>query len=501
MVTKAEVINWAKNLANRGAGYDSDGAYGYQCVDIPNGASKRFFGKSLMGNGIDMLNAARGAGYKIETNGLPKAGAFFCMRVSSHPYGHTGIVIEDATSAGNIKTIEQNVDGGLGGGPARYRTRAISGYGMTIIGWFYPPYSDLNTSYKVSTTSGGTVTVVDKKYNEKALTYNRNTISATNVNLILRHAAIRNLLPSGLFSQLYLESHFGASSVARTDNNWAGFSGGGQTRPSGVIVTTGSARPANEGGTYMRYKIGASSVARTDNNWAGFSGGGQTRPSGVIVTTGSARPANEGGTYMRYKSTDDFFNDYTYTLYRSGGYKVAGAKTFDAYIKGLFRVGGSLYDYAAVGYYGYLPSMRSLRSGINNANGGILDEMDRDFINGNLIITVGVGSDDIEKGRVRDSSTMDFMFKIVNDPWWKAEDIYYYNGAINAIQTIHNSEEMKFMQSIYQETTGRPLQYYTWDSNVAPVQNRIFGTLQPGAPNSSIKRLLDDLIAQLNSEI
>ncbi len=454
MVTKAEVINWAKNLANRGAGYDSDGAYGYQCVDIPNGASKRFFGKSLMGNGIDMLNAARGAGYKIETNGLPKAGAFFCMRVSSHPYGHTGIVIEDATSAGNIKTIEQNVDGGLGGGPARYRTRAISGYGMTIIGWFYPPYSDLNTSYKVSTTSGGTVTVVDKKYNEKALTYNRNTISATNVNLILRHAAIRNLLPSGLFSQLYLESHFGASSVARTDNNWAG-----------------------------------------------FSGGGQTRPSGVIVTTGSARPANEGGTYMRYKSTDDFFNDYTYTLYRSGGYKVAGAKTFDAYIKGLFRVGGSLYDYAAVGYYGYLPSMRSLRSGINNANGGILDEMDRDFINGNLIITVGVGSDDIEKGRVRDSSTMDFMFKIVNDPWWKAEDIYYYNGAINAIQTIHNSEEMKFMQSIYQETTGRPLQYYTWDSNVAPVQNRIFGTLQPGAPNSSIKRLLDDLIAQLNSEI
>lgn len=454
MVTKAEVINWAKNLANRGAGYDSDGVYGYQCVDIPNGASKRFFGKSLMGNGIDMLNAARGAGYKIETNGLPKAGAFFCMRVSAHPYGHTGLVIEDATSAGNIKTIEQNVDGGLGGGPARYRTRAINSNGMTILGWFYPPYSDLNTSYKVSTTSGGTVTVVDKKYNEKALTYNRHTLSATNVNILLRHAAIRNLLPSGLFSQLYLESFFGASNVARTDNNWAG-----------------------------------------------FSGGGQTRPSGVVVTTGSARPANEGSTYMRYKNTDDFFNDYTYTLYRSGGYKVAGAKTFDAYIKGLFRVGGSVYDYAAVGYGGYLPSMRSLRSGINNANGGILDEMDRDFINGNLLKTVGVSSDDVSKGRVRDSSTMDFMFKIVNDPNWSDGTVYYYNGAINSIQTIHNPEEMSYIQSIYQETTGRPLKYYTWDSKVAPVHVRIFGTLQPGAPNSSIKKLLDDLIAQLNSEI
>jgi hypothetical protein len=78
MVTVAEVVNWASGLANKGIGYDNDGAYGAQCVDLTSGASLKFFGKSLYGNGVDMLDAARSVGYRVETSGLPRAGAFFC---------------------------------------------------------------------------------------------------------------------------------------------------------------------------------------------------------------------------------------------------------------------------------------------------------------------------------------------------------------------------------------------------------------------------------------
>ena len=61
------------------------------------------------------------------------------------------------------------------------------------------------------------------------------------------------LLPSGLISQLYLESNWGASYEGQTDHNWGGLTGTAQTRPSGVVVTTGNARPANEGGYYMHF--------------------------------------------------------------------------------------------------------------------------------------------------------------------------------------------------------------------------------------------------------
>ena len=141
----------AKRIANLGVGVDQDGAYGTQCVDLPNYLSVKYFGKALWGNAIDLLDSAKALGYRVEYNeagnldSKPKAGAIFVMDTTyiyGHPFGHTGIVIEDSDGY-TMKTIEQNVDGNADslyvGGPARYRERNFDG----IVGWFYFPTDEL----------------------------------------------------------------------------------------------------------------------------------------------------------------------------------------------------------------------------------------------------------------------------------------------------------------------------------------------------------------------
>ncbi|WEM65824.1 hypothetical protein P1T45_04245 [Streptococcus parauberis] len=119
---------------------------------------------------------------------------------------------------------------------------------------------------------------------------------------------------------------------------------------------------------------------RADNNWGGLTWTGSgNRPSGIKVTQGTARPANEGGYYMHFASVSDYFKDYTYLLAEQGIYKVKGANNIDAYTKGLFRVGGAAYDYAAAGYGHYAPLMRSIRNGINSASNGAMDTLDNQF--------------------------------------------------------------------------------------------------------------------------
>ena len=159
------------------------------------------------------------------------------------------------------------------------------------------------------------------------------TINKDLVNEILNLCVQHKLLPSGVFSQLYLESWWGNSPVARADNNWGG------------LTWTGSGN----------------------------------RPSGVVVTQGTARPANEGGYYMHFASVSDYMKDYTYLLAEQGIYKVKGANSIDSYTKGLFRVGGATYDYAAAGYDHYAPLMRSIRSGINSNSNGAMDTLDNQF--------------------------------------------------------------------------------------------------------------------------
>lgn len=190
------------------------------------------------------------------------------------------------------------------------------------------------TTSKVSNPATAQAASGGKKYTGGNLVYAGHPLSASLVQTILNLCVKHNLLPSGVLAQLYLESWWGASNVARVDNNWGG-----------------------------------------------ITGGAQTRPSGVVVTTGSARPANEGGTYMHYASVDDYMKDYTYLLAEqtSGGrkmYGVKGKQNIEEYTKGLFRVGGALYDYAAAGYAHYIALMRDIRNGINRTNGNIMDKLD-----------------------------------------------------------------------------------------------------------------------------
>lgn len=167
-------------------------------------------------------------------------------------------------------------------------------------------------------------------YNGGSISNAGRTINKDLVNEILNLCVQHKLLPSGVFSQLYLESWWGNSPVARADNNWGG------------LTWTGSGN----------------------------------RPSGVVVTQGTARPANEGGYYMHFASVSDYMKDYTYLLAEQGIYKVKGANNIDDYTKGLFKIGGATYDYATAGYAHYAPLMRSIRNGINSASNGAMDTLD-----------------------------------------------------------------------------------------------------------------------------
>lgn len=188
-----------------------------------------------------------------------------------------------------------------------------------------PTQVTASSGQKTTATAPTTIT-----YEAGALGYYGNSLSKEMINKILTFSRQFKLLPSGVICQLYLESHWGNSNVGRRDNNWSG-----------------------------------------------MSGSAQTRPSGIVVTTGSNRPPNEGGTYFRYASVDDFLYDYMYLLGPNGnGYKTSGADTFAKYTAGLFRSGGARYDYAESGYQHYLNSMNSIRNGINQANGNRLDEID-----------------------------------------------------------------------------------------------------------------------------
>ncbi|GGE26211.1 hypothetical protein GCM10011510_04200 [Streptococcus himalayensis] len=144
MTVANEIVQYAINLANSGMGVDKDGMWGTQCADLPCFIAKNWFGVDLWGNAIDLLDAASGAGWEVHrmpTEENPRAGATFVMAVDGHPFGHTGIVIENSDGH-TMQTVEQNIDGNWDaltvGGPARFNTRDFSG----VTGWFYPPYSD-----------------------------------------------------------------------------------------------------------------------------------------------------------------------------------------------------------------------------------------------------------------------------------------------------------------------------------------------------------------------
>lgn len=196
------------------------------------------------------------------------------------------------------------------------------------------PSGKTTTTTTTTTAKQGSVQTGAVLWSGGNLTYAGHVMQASVVNTILSLCSKYKLLPSGVFSQLYLESFWGDTPVGRADNNWGGIT------------------------------------------WTGAT----TRPSGINVSQG--QPRAEGGYYNHYASVDDYLKDYTYLLAEQGIYAVKGKLTIDEYTKGLFRVGGATYDYAAAGYDHYAPLMRDIRAGITRNNNGAMDNVDNQFKSG-----------------------------------------------------------------------------------------------------------------------
>ena len=158
-------------------------------------------------------------------------------------------------------------------------------------------------------------------------------ISQSNLNLIRKYAKVNNLKSSFLVAQMFVESHWGdpkTSAVGEVDNNWSGIS-----QPFSV--------PAD---------------------------------LGVQMSQGTARP--EGGHYVHFNSLEDYFKAYAYLLSaRNGIYVVAGKTTIDEFCRGLFKVGGAAYDYAAAGYDRYREMLIPTYNAIVDQNSNKVAELDK----------------------------------------------------------------------------------------------------------------------------
>lgn len=138
---------------------------------------------------------------------------------------------------------------------------------------------------------------------------------------------------------------------------------------------------------FSESRWGTSTVGQSCNNWAGMSYTGSKqsnikRDSGVTCYKCLARPSGEGGAYFGYNSFPDFLTDWIYLFRRQGYYRVYGKKSFAECVKGMFKYGGAIYDYAVSSnnsqsnYNSYFSLMNGVRNSINANNNNLLDKID-----------------------------------------------------------------------------------------------------------------------------
>lgn len=174
-------------------------------------------------------------------------------------------------------------------------------------------------------------------YSGGTISYGGVTLGTDTIKSIVKYSKQFGVLPSGIISQMYLESNWGNSNVGRQDNNWSGIKYTSPERPSGVKVTQGTGSP-------------------------------------------------EGDYYARYTSVDDYLKDHFYLIATQVAgnnqkmYNVQGKRTFGEYVIGLFIEGGASYNYAHIGYSHYKSAMDNVRSGINQANNNVLDSIDNGLL-------------------------------------------------------------------------------------------------------------------------
>lgn len=186
-----------------------------------------------------------------------------------------------------------------------------------IRGFARPKYSDtLNNEY----TGGDLINA-------------GNSISQKDIRKLINECKKYGYKPSFLIAQMFIESHWGNPDI--------------------------------------------STVGSVDNNWSGISEPFHAPESlGVQMSRGSARPSNEGGYYIHFNTLNDYFRAYAYILSNENGYNVQSAVTIEEYCRGLFRVGGASYDYAASGYDHYYGLLIPTYNEINRQNPGKLELID-----------------------------------------------------------------------------------------------------------------------------
>lgn len=213
--------------------------------------------------------------------------------------------------------------------------------------------------------SGG---LISGNWTDGSIVNGSRSISQDNINLVLKYAGERNIRPSYVITQMFIESHWG-------DPN-------------------------------------TSTVGSVDNNWSGISEPFSPPASlGINMSRGSARPANEGGYYVHFATLEDYFKAHAYVISKQNGYNVEGKRTIEDYTKGLFRVGGANHDYAASGYEHYLGLMVPTYNAIKSQNPGKLEELDR-------LIGKGSGSDP------SGNSKIDTMIQWMIDRQGRSRSVY-----------------------------------------------------------------------------
>ncbi|EMF0378993.1 SH3 domain-containing protein [Enterococcus hirae] len=223
------------------------------------------------------------------------------------------IGIVESVSGNTITTIEGN-----SGSAVRRNTYSV-GHG-NIRGFARPSYS----------SSGNNSTL----YNSGSLVNAGHVLTQNNIRLVIEYAAKYNMKPSFLIAQMFIESHWG-------DPN-------------------------------------TSIVGSVDNNWSGISEP-FTAPSDLAINMrrGTARPAGEGSYYVHFESLKDYFKAYTFILSkRNGLYNTEGTTSIVDFCKGLFRVGGATFDYAATGYDNYYNLLIPTYNAIKQQNPGKLEAID-----------------------------------------------------------------------------------------------------------------------------
>lgn len=235
------------------------------------------------------------------------------------------------------------------------------------------------------------------------LHYGGRTISESVLKRLISECRKYKILPDMVISQMYAESFWGDTPVGRNDNNWTGMTYPGAGAP-GINISKGMVRG-----------IGGS----------------------------------EGGNYCHYQSVEDFITDYMYLLRAGNIYATSGKSDFDESVKGLFRVGGAKYDYAASGYNHYRGLMNDVISGIRKTNGNDkINKLVKNVYDGGWVSPSKAMLSNSERySSVKYIAPIDKPITITSEFGWRTSPINGTQELHNGIDLVNKNSDAKVYSS------------------------------------------------------